>query len=68
MRLKDDYSYSKDLVYNTFPLPELSEEQKQLIAITAQGILDVRALYPNSSLADLYAPLTMPNVSKIVAD
>lgn len=60
VRLKDDYSYSKDLVYNTFPIPELTEAQKQTIAQTAQMILDARALYPNSTLADLYDPLTMP--------
>ena len=60
VRLKDDYSYSKDLVYNTFPLPELTEERKKNIAQTAKSILDARALYPNSSLADLYDPLTMP--------
>ena len=64
VRLKDDYSYSKDLVYNTFPLPELSEEHKQLISITAQAILDARSMYPNSSLADLYDPLTMPQELK----
>ena len=60
VRLKDDYSYSKDLVYNTFPIPELEEERKKNIAETAKSILDARALYPNSSLADLYDPLTMP--------
>lgn len=60
VRLKDDYSYSKDLVYNTFPIPELTEEQKQAISRTAQLILDARALYPESTLADLYDPLTMP--------
>lgn len=60
VRLKDDYSYSKDLVYNTFPIPELAEECKKNIAETAKSILNARALYPNSSLADLYDPLTMP--------
>lgn len=60
VRLKDDYSYSKDLVYNTFPIPELTEEQKKVITKTANSILDARALYPDSSLADLYDPLTMP--------
>ncbi len=59
-RLKSDYRYSKDVVYNNFPWPNLTEEQKQRIMETAQGILDARALYPNSSLADLYDPLTMP--------
>lgn len=60
VRLKDDYSYSKDLVYNTFPIPELTEEQKKVITKTVNSILDARALYPDSSLADLYDPLTMP--------
>lgn len=64
VRLKDDYSYSKDLVYNTFPIPELTEEHKKNIAETAKSILDARALYPNSSLADLYDPLTMPQELK----
>lgn len=66
VRLKDDYSYSKDLVYNTFPIPELTEEHKLKIAETAQAILDARGLYPNSSLADLYDPLTMPQELKKV--
>ena len=60
VRLKDDYSYSKDLVYNTFVWPSPTLEQKEKIEKTAQGILDARALYPDSSLADLYDPLTMP--------
>ena len=59
-RLKSDYRYSKDVVYNNFPWPEVSEEQRERIAQTAQAILDARALYPDSSLADLYDPLTMP--------
>ena len=59
-RLKSDYRYSKDIVYNNFPWPSPSPEQKAMIEQTAQGILDARALYPDSSLADLYDPLTMP--------
>ena len=59
-RLKSDYRYSKDIVYNNFPWPDPSPEQKEKIEKTAQGILDARALYPDSSLADLYDPLTMP--------
>ena len=59
-RLKSDYSYSNTIVYNNFPWPELSDEQKRKIEQTAQGILDARLLYPNSSLADLYDPLLMP--------
>ena len=59
-RLKSDYRYSKDVVYNNFPWPNPSDEQKQKIKQTAQSILDARALYPDSSLADLYDELTMP--------
>ena len=59
-RLKSDYRYSKDIVYNNFPWPELTEEQKSKISKTAQAILDARALYPESSLADLYDELIMP--------
>ena len=59
-RLKSDYRYSKDIVYNNFPWPAPTDDQKVRIEQTAQGILDARALYPDSSLADLYDPLTMP--------
>ena len=56
-RLKSDYRYSKDIVYNNFPWPEPSTQQRQKIEQTAQAILDARALYPDSSLADLYDEL-----------
>ena len=59
-RLKSDYRYSKDIVYNNFPWPDPTPEQKAKIEQTAQAILDARALYPDSSLADLYDELTMP--------
>ena len=59
-RLKSDYRYSKDVVYNNFPWPIPTEKQKAKIEQTAQAILDARALYPDSSLADLYDELTMP--------
>ena len=59
-RLEMRYRYSKDIVYNNFPWPTPSPEQKVSIEKTAQGILDARALYPDSSLADLYDPLIMP--------
>ena len=59
-RLKSDYRYSKDIVYNNFPWPEPTTQQRQKIEQTAQAILDARALYPDSSLADLYDELTMP--------
>ena len=59
-RLETRYRYSKDIVYNNFPWPEPTEEMKVKIEQTAQAILDTRALYPDSSLADLYDELTMP--------
>ena len=59
-RLKSDYRYSKDIVYNNFPWPTPTDDQKAKIEQTAQAILDARALYPDSSLADLYDELTMP--------
>ena len=59
-RLKSDYSYSNTIVYNNFPWPSPTDEQKAQIEKCAQMILDARALYPDSSLADLYDPLTMP--------
>ena len=59
-RLKSDYRYAKENVYNPFPWPSPTDDQKQKIEQTAQAILDARALYPESSLADLYDPLTMP--------
>jgi hypothetical protein len=58
-RLKSDYRYSKDIVYNNFPWPT-TERQKKAIEDAAQAVLDARAQFPNSSLADLYDPLTMP--------
>lgn len=60
-RLEMRYRYSKDIVYNNFPWPEPTEEQKARIGQTAQAILDARALYPDSSLAALYDDLTMPS-------
>ena len=60
-RLKSDYRYSKEIVYNNFPWCNPTEEQRAMIEKTAQGILDARALNPDSSLADLYDPLTMPS-------
>lgn len=59
-RLKSDYRYSAKIVYNNFPWPDITESQKEKISKTAQAILDARALYPDSSLADLYDELTMP--------
>ena len=60
-RLKSDYRYSKDIVYNNFPWPDgLAEKQKAKVEELAQKVLDARNLYPDSSLADLYDPLSMP--------
>jgi len=59
-RLEMRYSYSNTIVYNNFPWPNPIDEQKAKIEQTAQAILDARALYPDSSLADLYDELTMP--------
>ncbi|MCL2630511.1 MAG: class I SAM-dependent DNA methyltransferase [Firmicutes bacterium] len=59
-KLKSDYNYSKELVYNCFPWAGATDTQKVEIEKLAQVILDTRANYPTSSLADLYDPLTMP--------
>ena len=60
-RLKSDFRYSKDNVYNNYPWPENpSDKQIKTIEEKAQNVLDVRASFPDSSLADLYNPLTMP--------
>lgn len=73
-RLKSDFRYSKDIVYNNFPWPDLppppangetSEgggKQREAIEAAAQGVLDARAQFPDATLADLYDPLTMPPV------
>lgn len=59
-RLKSDYRYAKDIVYNNFPWPTPTKEQQEKIEKTAQMILDARNLYPDCSLADLYDEVTMP--------
>lgn len=59
-RLKSDYSYSNSLVYNNFPWPEPTEEQRSRIERTAQAILEARALYPRRSFAELYDDAAMP--------
>lgn len=59
-RLEMRYRYSKDVVYNNFPWPSPTAEQAEKIATTAQGILDARSHYSDSSLADLYDPNLMP--------
>lgn len=59
-RLKSDYRYSKDIVYNNFPWPDATDVQKAEIEKLSQAVLDARALFPDSSLADLYDPVSMP--------
>lgn len=59
-RLKSDYRITVTNVYNNFPWPTPTDAQKAKIEQTAQAILDARALYPDSSLADLYDETTMP--------
>ena len=54
------YQYSNTIIYNNFPWPDATEKAKDMIEKTAQGILDARNIYQESSLADLYDPLTMP--------
>lgn len=64
-RLKSDYRYAKDIVYNNFPWPNPSAEQKEKIECTAQGILNARALYPDASFADMYSNLLLfPELNK----
>ena len=58
-RLKSDYTYSKDIVYNNFPWPFVNENEIKSVEILARAVLDARAKYPDSSLADLYDPLSM---------
>ncbi|SDD74917.1 class I SAM-dependent DNA methyltransferase [Aquimonas voraii] len=60
-RMKSDFSYSRDIVYNNFPWPEpLDDKARSAIEAAAQAVLDARAAFPDSTLADLYDPLSMP--------
>lgn len=60
-RMKSDYQYSNTIVYNNFPWPQnVSDKSKQAIESAARNVLDVRTKFPQSSLADLYDPFTMP--------
>ncbi|MCT8335704.1 N-6 DNA methylase [Leptospira sp. 85282-16] len=62
-RMKSDFRYSAGIVYNNFPWPENpTEKQKEEIESLAKSVLDARAQFPESSLAELYDPLTMPKV------
>lgn len=65
-RLKSDYQYSGAIVYNNFPWPTPTDEQRAKIEETAQAILDARALYPDCSLADLYDPISMLQAKELV--
>lgn len=59
-RLINDYRYSVNIDYNNFVWPEVTDKQREKIESTAQKILNARELYPDSNLAELYDPLTMP--------
>jgi len=59
-RLKSDFRYSIGIVYNTFPWPDATDEQRAKVRTLAQAVLDARAQYPNSTLADLYDVDVMP--------
>jgi type I restriction-modification system DNA methylase subunit len=60
-RLKSDYRYSIGLVYNNYPWPsEVSENQKTAVEKLAQAVLDARSAFPDSTLADLYDPISIP--------
>ncbi len=60
-RLKSDYRYSNEIVYNNYPWPkDPSDKNKKTVETKAQKVLDIRAEFPDNSLADLYDPLTMP--------
>ena len=59
-RLKGDYRYSKDVVYNNFPWPAPTDKQKSAIELAAQTVLKAREAFPASTLADLYDPVSMP--------
>ena len=60
-RMKSDYQYSSQIVYNNYPWPDaVSDKQRAVVEAAAQGVLDARASFPGSTLADLYDPLAMP--------
>ena len=58
-RLKSDVSFSNKVVWNTLPLPEVSDKQRAAIIVAGQGVLDARAEQPGASLADMYNPVAM---------
>ena len=65
-RLKSDYRYSGSIVYNNFPWPDATDDQKSAIEKLAQDVLDARTLYPDSTLADMYGENSMPFHPKLV--
>lgn len=68
-RLKSDYQYSGNIVYNNFPWPEnLTNKQREAVETAAQGILDARNKFPDSSLADLYDATAMPPILRKAHD
>ena len=60
-RLKSDYSYSNNIVYNNFPWPDPTEDQKQTVSDLAQTVLDIRDDHVDMSLGKMYNPETMPD-------
>jgi hypothetical protein len=60
-KLKTDYRYSKNLVYNTFPFPNITEKQKESLATHVYNILEEREKYPEKTMAELYDPDKMPD-------
>lgn len=59
-RLESRFQYSASLTYNNFPWPEVNADQRERIAVGAQGVLDERSRFPSASLAELYDPVAMP--------
>lgn len=59
-RMKSDYRYAKEIVYNTFPIPDLDEKIREKLEKTGEKIIEVREKYSDNSYADLYDPLFMP--------
>ena len=60
-RMKSDYRYAKDLVYNTFIWPQATQEQRKIIESCSQTILDIRAQYSNEKIGDIYKREKMPD-------
>ena len=65
-RLKSDYRYSGSIVYNNFPWPDVTDKEKKVIEKLAQGVLDARLKYPESTFADMYGESSMPFHKELV--